>query len=69
MRIEKGMYGPKQAGIIAKQELVKHMDPFVYHPVQHTLGLWVHDNRNIIFSLVVNNLCVHYSSREYADHF
>ena len=28
MRIEKVMYGLKQAGIIANQELVKHMDPF-----------------------------------------
>ena len=35
MRIKKGMYGLKQAGIIANQELVKHMAPFVYHPVQH----------------------------------
>ena len=32
-RIKKGMYGIKQAGIIANQELVKHMDPFGYHPV------------------------------------
>ena len=29
MRIEKGMYGLKQAGIIANHELVKHMAPFV----------------------------------------
>ena len=54
MRIEKGMYGLKQAGIIANQELVKHMAPFGYHPVQDTPGLWVHDNRNTIFSLVVD---------------
>ena len=45
MRIEKGMYGLKQAGIIANQELVKHMATFRYHPVQHTPGLWVHDTR------------------------
>ena len=43
MRIEKGMYGLKQASIIANQELVKHMAPFVYHPVKHTPGLWVHN--------------------------
>ena len=45
MRIEKGMYGLKQAGIIANQELVKNMAPFGYHPVQHTPGLWVHNSR------------------------
>ena len=39
MRIEKGMYGLKQAGIIANKELVKHMAPFRYHPVQYTPSL------------------------------
>ena len=57
MRTEKGMYGLKHAGIIANQELVKHMAPFVYHPVQHTPVLWVHDIRKTLFSLVVGILC------------
>ena len=34
-RIDKGMYGLKQAGIIANEALVKHMTPFGYHPT-HT---------------------------------
>ena len=68
MRIEKGMYSLKQDGIIANQELVKHMDPFGYHPVQHTPGLWVHDSRKC-FSLVVDDFCVQYSSTEDDDHF
>ena len=45
MRIEKGMYGLKQAGTITNQELVNHMDLFGNHYVQHTPGLWVHDSR------------------------
>ena len=69
MRIEKDMYGLKQSGIIANQELVKHMDPFGYYPVQHTPGLWVHDNRNTIFSLVVDIFCVQYSSTEDSEFF
>ena len=69
MRIEKGMYGLKQAGIIANQELVKHMAPFGYHPVQHTPGLQVHDGRKTLFSLVVDDFCVQYCSTEDADHF
>ena len=69
MRIEKGMYGLKQAGIIANQELVKHMAPFGYHPVKHTPGLWVHNSRKTLFSLVVDDFCVQYSSSEDADHF
>ena len=69
MCINKGIYGLKQAGIISNQELVKHMDPFVYHPVQHTPGLWVHDNRHTVFSLVVDNFCVQYSSTDNTYHF
>ena len=69
MRIKKGMYGVKKSRIIAKQELVKHMAAFGYHPVQYTPGLWVHDNRSTIFSLVVDDFCIQYSSMEHADHF
>ena len=69
MRIEKVVYVLKQASIIAKQELVKNVAPFGYHPVQHAPGLWVHDNQETIFSLVVDDFCVQYSSVEDADHF
>ena len=62
MRIKKGLYGLEQAGIIANQELVKHMAPFGYHPVKHTPGLWVHGSKKTLFSLVVDNLCVQYFS-------
>ena len=62
MRTKNGIYGLKQAGIMANQELAKNMAPFGYHPVQHTPGLWVHDSRKKIFSLVVDNLCVQYDS-------
>ena len=69
MRIEEGMYGLKKSGIIANQELVKHMAPFGYHPVQHTPGLWVYDIRKTLFILVVENFCVKYCSIEDANHF
>ena len=69
MRIEKGMYGLKQAGIIANQDLVKHMAPFGYHPVKHTPGLWVHYNKKTLFSLVVDNFCVQYCYTEDSEHF
>ena len=63
------MYGLKQDGIISNQELVKQMDPFVYHPVQHTPGLWVHDTIHTVFSLVVDDFCVQSSSTEDVKHF
>ena len=39
IKISKGMYGLKQAGIIANQELQKHMSAYGYRPVQFTPGL------------------------------
>ena len=63
------MYGIKQSDIIENQELVKHMAPFGYHPVKHTPGLWDHNNKKTIFSLVVDDFCVQYFSTEDADHF
>ena len=45
------------------------MPPFGYHTVQHTPGLLVHDNRYTIFSLVVDDFCIQYSSTEDADNF
>ena len=45
------------------------MAPFGYHPVKHTPGLWVHNSKKTLFSLVVYNLCVQYCSTEDADHF
>ena len=69
MRTEKGVYGLKQDGIIANQELVKHMVPFGYHPVNHIPGLWVHNSRKTLFSLVVDDFCVQYCSTDDADHF
>ena len=69
MCIKKGMYGLKKSRIIDNQELVKQMDPYGYHPVQHIPVLWVHDNIHTSFSLVVDNFCARYSLTEDADHF
>src|SRR5687768_907863 len=42
IEIRKGMYGLPQAGLIAKQKLIKHLAPFGYAPTTHTPGLWKH---------------------------
>ena len=69
MSIEKGVYALKQAGIIANQELVKHMAAFRYHSVQHTPDLDLHDSRKILFILLVDDFCVQYCSTEDVNHF
>ena len=62
------MYGLKQAGIIADMELTKHLENFGYHPFQHTPGLWKHNTRATIFTLVVDDFAIKYASRKDAEH-
>ena len=40
MKIIKGMYGLKQASIIAYNQLIYHMEPHSYYPVTLTTVLW-----------------------------
>jgi hypothetical protein len=40
IEIQKGMYGLKQAGILANKLLQTRLAPFGYYPARHTLGLW-----------------------------
>ena len=40
MRIDKGMYGLKQAVIIANKELQKHLQPYRYMLVRQIPGSW-----------------------------
>jgi hypothetical protein len=40
IEIRKGMYGLKQAGILANQLLQTCLAPFGYYPARHTPGLW-----------------------------
>ena len=64
----KGMYGLKQAGIMANMKLTKHLDKFGYYPVQHTIGLWRHKTRATIFTLVVEDFAIKYATHQDADH-
>jgi hypothetical protein len=42
IEIRKGIYGLKQAGLLANQILQKRLAPFGYYPAQHIPGLWLH---------------------------
>ena len=46
----KGMYGIKQADILAYNQIISHMEPHKYHPVPFTTVLWTH---KIIFILLM----------------
>ena len=53
--IRKGMYGLPHAGIIAQELLAKRLKEHGYSQSETTPGLWKHEWRPIIFSLVVDD--------------
>jgi hypothetical protein len=67
-KIQKGMYGLPQAGIIAQQLLEKCLKVHGYRQSTITPGLWKHDTRPISFYLVVDNFGVKYVGEENAQH-
>jgi hypothetical protein len=68
IEIRKGMYGLKQAGLIANQLLRNRLEPFGYYPARHTPGLWLHKTRPISFTLVVDDFAVKYVGKQHAEH-
>ena len=63
------MYGLPQAGRLANNQLVTFLATHGYRPaLPLTPGLWRHDTRDIVFSLVVDDFGVRYTSRADADH-
>jgi hypothetical protein len=68
IEIRKGMYGLKQAGLLANQLLKTHLAPFGYYPARHTPGLWLHKTRPISFTLVVDDFAAKYVGKQNAEH-
>jgi hypothetical protein len=68
MEIRKGMYGLRQAGLLANQLLQKRLKPFGYYPARQTPGLWLHNTKTPAFSLVVDAFAVKYVTTADAHH-
>ena len=68
IRIKKGMYGLKQAAILAYDNLVKTLAPHGYHPVPNTQGMWKHTTRPTRFCLCVDDFGVKYFSKTDLEH-
>jgi hypothetical protein len=68
LEIRKGMYGLKQAGILANQLLQKRLKPFDYYLARHTPCLWLHNTKPTAFSLLVDNFAVKYITKSDAHH-
>ena len=68
MRIQRGMYGLPQAGILANKQLKERLAKKGYYELPHTPGLWTHRWRPIAFTLIVDDFGVKYTGREHAEH-
>ena len=68
VKIRKGIYRLKEADIIAFKRLVYNLKPHGYHPVKHTPGLWRHKDRNMMFTLVVDDFGIKYFHMQDIQH-
>jgi hypothetical protein len=68
IKIQKGMCGLPQAGILVNELLQLNLAKGGYRPTTHTHGLWTHDTRPISFSLVVDDFGVKYVGQEHTEH-
>ena len=68
MEVSKGMYGLPQAGLLAQELLQERLAVHGYHQSKIILGLWKHETRPIVFTLVVDDFGVTYVNKEDAEH-
>jgi hypothetical protein len=66
--IRKEMCGLPQAGIIAQELLAERLAKHGYHQSKIIPGLWTHETRPIIFTLVVDDFAIKIMSEKVADH-
>ena len=67
MEILRGMYGLPQSGILAKN-CWKRLAKQGYYEQPHTPGLFCHETRQVLFTLVVDNFGIKYVGEENAKH-
>jgi len=61
IKIQKGMYGLPQSGILANKLLKQRLSDEGYHEQPHTPGLFRHEEKDIYFTLaVVDDLGIKY---------
>ena len=68
IKIQKGMYGLQQAGLLAQELLKRQLAKNGYTHSKLTPGLWTHHMRPIQFCLIVDDFGVKYMGKEHADH-
>jgi len=66
--IRKGMYGLKQAAILAYKQLLTNLKKHGYSPCEGSSGIWRHATRKTKFALCVDDFGVKYFSMDDALH-
>ena len=67
-KIKKGMYNLKQAALLAYKFLKQNLEPHGCIPIPHTVGLWKHKSRNVVFCLCVDDFGVKYYDKKDVHH-
>jgi hypothetical protein len=68
IKIQKGMYGLPQAGILTQELLEQCLNKHGYHQSPNTPGLWRHDYRPILFTLCVDDFVIKFVDRKHTKH-
>ena len=67
-KIKGGMYGLKQAAILAYKQLVTNLAQHGYYPCPNTTGLWKHKTRKTTFCLCVDDFGIKYYTENDKKH-
>jgi hypothetical protein len=62
------VWGLPLAGILANKRQRRKLAPFGYHQYKITPGLWYHETRTIMFTLMVDDFEVKYDNKSDVDH-
>ena len=68
VKIKKGMYGLKQAAILAYKQLIGKLEPHGYFPVPGTSGIWAHNTRKTVFILCVDDFGIKFFNEDDKSH-
>ena len=68
MEVNKGMYDLPQTGLLARELLQERLARLGYHQSEIIPGLWKHESRPIVFTLIIDDFGVTNMNKEDAEH-
>ena len=68
MEISKGIYGLKQAGKLAQDRLISHLEKHGYIQCPNTPSLFKHNLNSVAFTLVVDDFLIKYTDVKHSKH-